>query len=474
MKGEKGVTSQLTLDEYVKVSFSNDKSAAYLAFNTFDEQFACTAEQLEGFLRTQGITYGIKMEELIKLASQPELYQTETIEVARGTAPVPGIDGYIHYAIAIDSENRGPLQAEDGSVDYKEILRLNNALRGQLIAEKVDPQPGEPGIDVAGERIPYKPGKEARFKLGKNIVLNPEQTAIYAAIDGVVSRTDNDKINVFPVYEVNGDIDYHTGNIDFVGTVVIRGNVLSNFRVRASGDIRVVGGVEGAELEAGGSIEITGGIIGYNKGLVKAAVNVKTGFIQEGNVQAGESVIVSQSIMHSHIQAGESIRCDGPKGLIVGGQLQAGEMVVGRTIGNTAFTVTEIEVGVLPELRNQLVVLRKELKTHNENLDKTEKALTLLDQLASVGQLGPDKMALRIKLSATKKSQLRERDDLKDSVLEIERRLEESGKAKIEVMHTIYGGSKLVIGRYTKYIKDTAQRVSFVFQDGDITMVANH
>lgn len=470
------MTSQLTIDQYVKISFSNDKSVAYMEIANLEleDGFEWNVEQLEGFLRTQGITHGIQMDELKKLAERPEVYRSELVTVACGTPPVPGIDGYIQYAVTLDDQNRGPREAENGRVDYKEIIRLNNTLKGQLIAEKVDPLPGEAGIDVKGEPIPYKPGKDVRFKIGKNIVLNPEQTAIYAAIDGMISFTDNEKINVFPVYEVNGDVDYHTGNIDFVGTVVIRGNVLSGFRVSASGDIRVVGGVEGAEIEAGGSIEITGGIIGYHKGLVKAAVDVKTGFIQDANVQAGETVHVSQSIMHSHVQAGISIRCDGPKGLIVGGHLQAGEMVVGRTIGNTAFTVTEIEVGVLPELRNQLVVLRKELKTHNENLDKTEKALVLLDQLAAVGQLGPDKMALRIKLSATKKSQLRERDEIRDSALEIEKRLEESGKAKIEVMHTIYGGSKLVIGRYTKYIKDTAQRVSFVFTDGDITMVPNH
>ncbi len=473
-KGENGVTSQLLLDEYLKLSFSNDKSVAYLELTKHDEQFECTAEQLEGFLRTQGVTYGIRMDELQKIALQPEQYASEAIAVAFGVKPVNGIDGKIQYNVSLDSNPRRPLETEDGKVDYKEIIRLNNAMKGQLIAEKVDPQPGEPGIDVSGEPIPYKPGKEARFKIGKNIVLNPEQTAMYAAIDGMISRTDNGKINVFPVYEVNGDIDYHTGNIDFVGTVVIRGNVLSNFRVKASGDIRVVGGVEGAELEAGGSIEITGGIIGYHKGLVKAAVDVKTGFIQDGHVQAGESVIVSQSIMHSQVQAGNSILCNGPKGLIVGGHLQAGEIIVARTIGNTAYTVTELEVGVLPELRNRLVSLRNELKTHMENLDKTEKALTLLDQLAAVGQLGPDKMALRIKLSATKKSQLRERDDIKDSILNIERTLEQSVKAKIEVIHSIYGGSKLVIGRYTKYIKDTAQRVHFIFENGDIAMLSNH
>ena len=69
--------------------------------------------------------------------------------------------------------------------------------------------------------------------MGKNVVCNPEMTIMYAAIDGLFTLTGGETINVFPIYEVNGDVDYHTGNIDFVGTVVIRGNVLTGFRIRA-------------------------------------------------------------------------------------------------------------------------------------------------------------------------------------------------------------------------------------------------
>lgn len=146
---------------------------------------------------------------------------------------------------------------------------------------------------------------------------------MYAAIDGLVTKTDRDKLNVFPVYEVNGDVDYNIGNIDFVGTVVIRGNILTGFRVKASGDIRVTGGIEGAEVESDGSIEITGGVIGSNKGYVKAGRNIRCSFVQEGNVIAYEDITVTQSIMHSNVRAGKSVRCLGAKGLIVGGIVQA-------------------------------------------------------------------------------------------------------------------------------------------------------
>ncbi|AIQ53305.1 DUF342 domain-containing protein [Paenibacillus sp. FSL R7-0331] len=460
---------QHALNQYVSITFSEDKGIAYLEFTKKDEDFSCSAEDLEGFLNGHDIRFGIQNDIVKRISSNPEEYFFSRVPVAIGYEPVHGVDGLVVMAMDLD-EDRKPLEREDGKVDYKDLVRLNNVLKGQLICEAIPPVPGHKGRAVTGEEIPCRPGREARFKIGKNVLLDQSETAMYAAIDGLVTLTDNGKINVFPVYEVNGDVDYSTGNIDFVGTVVIRGNVLTGFSVKSAGDIRIVGGVEGAELTAGGSVEITGGIIGYNKGLISAGKNVKVSFIQDGNVLAAEDVIVSQSIMHSNIRAGRDVLCNGTKGLIVGGIVQAGERVVARTIGNTMSTATAIEVGVVPELRNEINELRQELRQLLENEDKTNKALYLLNQLANNGQLSSDKVALRVKLNATKQAHIRDERRIKERVLEIEKMLEDTARARVEVVKTIYGGSKIVIGRYTRFVKDPTERVVFHYSDGDITL----
>lgn len=459
------------LGQILSITLSDDKTIAYIQFNKKDEEFSCSMEVFQQFLHDQGLRYGIQEDIVRRFVANPKEYFFSKTPIAIGVEPQNGEDGKIRYAVPLEDDIRfKPTETEDGKVDYKDVTRLNNVRKGQLIAELVPPLPGIPGTAVTGEQIPNKAGKEARFKVGKNVVLNPEKTAMYAAIDGLVTPTDKGKLNVFPVYEVNGNVDYSTGNIDFVGTVVIRGNVLSGFKVSASGDIRVIGGVEGAELYSEGSIEITGGIIGYNKGLVKAGHHVKSSFIQDGNVIAGENIIVTQSIMHSNIRAGKDVICSGSKGLIVGGSIQAGERVTARIIGNPMSTTTSVEVGVLPELRNELIDLRQQVKDIMMNLDKTDKALTLLDQLASLGKLSSDKLEMRAKLGMTKKSNLQEMNDLKERMLEIEKALEETGKARVDVLNMIYGGAKIVIGRYTKYIKEPISRMSFYFSEGDISM----
>ncbi|MFE4709683.1 DUF342 domain-containing protein [Paenibacillus sp. NPDC056722] len=457
------------LNQYLSITFSDDKGIAYLQFSKKDENFSCSIEELEAFLHSHNIRFGIQRDIVQRLSTHPEEYFFNRVPIAIGDSAENGTDGRVVLTIDME-ENRGPAEKADGKVDYKDLVRLHNVRKGQLIAKTVPPLAGKPGKMVTGEELPFKAGREAQFKVGKNVLVSNEETSMYAAIDGLVTITDKGKINVFPVYEVNGDVDYSTGNIDFVGTVVIRGNVLTGFSVKSEGDIRVVGGVEGAELIAGGSIEITGGIIGYHKGHVSAGKNVKVSFIQDGNVTAGEDVIVSQSIMHSDIRAGHDVVCNGTKGLIVGGTVQAGERVIARTIGNTMSTATALEVGVLPELRNEINELRQQLRQLLENDDKTTKALYLLNQLANSGQLSPDKIALRVKLNATKQSHQREETIIKSRVLEIERMLEDTGRARIEVVKTIYGGCKIVIGRYTRYVKDPTERVVFAYSEGDISI----
>ncbi|GGG12196.1 DUF342 domain-containing protein [Paenibacillus abyssi] len=458
------------LEAYIGIDISQDKLNASLFFLRAEDSFTTTTAELEQWIASNGIVFGIDIAVLDQIAKNPKPFFYNKTVIAKGQSPQDGSNGSIKYIYDMDDHQLKPAELEDGKVDLKEVIQLRNVRRGQLIAEKIPAEAARHGNAVTGEVLFGKDGKEARFKVGKNVVVGPDETSLYAAIDGMITKTDRDKINVFPVYEVNGDVDYNTGNIDFVGTVVVRGNVLTGFRIKASGDIRIIGGVEGAELESEGSIEITGGILAGHKGHILAGKNIKSSFIQEGNVFAAEDIIVSQSIMHSNVRAGHNVLCAGAKGLLVGGTVQAGEKVSARTIGNTMSTATTIEVGVKPELRAQLNELRSHLKTLTENLDKTEKALVLLDQLAAAGQLSSDKLAMRIKLTATKRQAADEQTSVKEQIFAIERTLDDTDRARVDAVNTVYGGTKIVIGRYTRFVKETVQRVSFRYSEGDIVM----
>jgi len=87
-----------------------------------------------------------------------------------------------------------------------------------------------------------------------------------------------------------------------------------------------------------------------------------------------------------------------------------------------------------------------------------------------MGKLPQDKLEMRSKLNMTKKSNTQELNLMKERILAIEKALEDTGKARVDVLKMIYGGSKIVIGRYTKYIKEPISRMTFYFSEGDISM----
>jgi len=245
---------------------------------------------------------------------------------------------------------------------------------------------------------------------------------------------------------------------------------LTGFSVKAAGDIRVTGSVEGAEIIASGSIDIAGGIVGNRKGYVKAGKSIRCLFIQDANVEAGDNIVVLQSIMHSTVKAGKQVDCNGAKGLIVGGVVQAGQSVIARTIGNQSYTPTSIEVGFNPDMRNELNQLTAGMNSLTDNLDKTEKALRLLEQMAMNAPLPNEKKQLYDKLQLTKQQLTEQMEQTRERMSELEQALENTEQAKVIVYGTVYGGARIVIGRYTRYIKDAAQRVTFSYANGEVSM----
>lgn len=459
-----------SLKDIVEVHISKDKMLAEIVLKEEGDSAGISVEVLKKVLGEHGVRYGILDYNLEKIAANPQSYVKALVEVARGIPPIDGEDGSIEYLLSY-VEKRKPVAMEesDGSVDFHNIKNVENIVKGQLLARKYPSTEGTDGVDVSGNKVPARKGKDAPWKLGKNVVLDNDKEAAYAAIDGQFCITEKEKINVFPIFEVNGDVDFGIGNIDFVGTVVVRGNILAGFKVKASGDLRVYGGIEGAEVDVNGSVEVTSGIAAQNKGFVRAGVDVKASFIQNAQVLAGQDVKVSQSIMHSKVSAGRELLCHEKKGLIVGGTVQAGEKVLARIIGNMMYTPTSVEVGAKPELREELAAIENRLKEVQENAAKTKQAIKLFEQM-SVAQreLPSEKKLMLIKLSNTQLTLQQELQELGQKKEQIIHELEECKSARIEVLTQIFTGTKLVIGNYVRYIKDNYTRTYFVLEEGDI------
>ncbi|MBU0899896.1 FapA family protein [bacterium] len=420
-------------------------------------------------LHKKGVIVGIKESELRNALSNKK-FNTPLI-VAEEIPPLPGKDAQINYKIKTDSTEVTLIEDENKKIDYKKISVVENVLAGQLIAlkEPASLEGGKPGKKVTGEEILIPLGKELKIPAGKNTKLSGDETELYATIDGHIILI-NDKLNVEPIYELKGDVNIRTGNIEFLGTVIIEGGVEDGFKVETEGDIRIADLVGAATLSAGGNIFIEGGIKGKKRANIFAKGDVKAKFVENAHISACRNIMISNEVLHSHLNAGRSVMVSENKGLIIGGRVRAGEEILANEIGCKVHTKTNIEVGVLPKTREQLQSLDYLIEKDEKILKQVKLNIATLEKMQSnlegnFTKEKADKLIQLKNLNTLISFRLRsyyERKEILGAQLAI------SKQGKISITKTIYPGTTVLVRGASLEVKEELTSVVLMFENNKI------
>ncbi len=453
--------TQEVISAQVEVTTSPDKMKAFLLLRAPEGGGTVTTQvQLHQSLKEKGVVYGIDMATVDDLSKYPVYGQN--IQIAAGIAAVNGKNGSIIYLVELRKE-RKPTILDDGTVDYKDMNLIENVVKGQIIAKMNEPQPGIPGYMVTGLEIKALDGKPAVFQKGKNASISTDGSLLTADIDGQILYADG-KISVFATFEVKADVDNSTGNIQVIGNVTVRGNVLAGFSIEAGGNVEIEGVAEGATIRAGGDIILKRGMIGNSKGILSAGGDIIAKYIENAIVEA-KADIRAEAIMHSDIKCGNKLELGGKKGLLVGGVARVGREVEARVIGSPMSTVTIIEVGIDPHLRERLKLLKTEVPQMEENLVKSNQAIGMLKKMDSVTTLSDDRREMLGKSTRSKFFYESRLQEYKKEITEIEGKLQQEASGKVKVMGSAYNGVRISIGSCSMYIKETLQYCT-LYRDG--------
>lgn len=414
-------------------------------------------------LHRYGIVYGIDESAIEKMLDQGIYYVEET--VAHGKPPQNGRDAMIKYHVDFNHKAK-PHILENGTVDYRHLGLIHNVVKGQPLAELIPATEGIPGKTVAGKTITARSGKKLPLPMGKNTVLSEDKLSLTASIDGKAEMIDG-KIHIFAIYEIPGNVDNSTGNIDFVGNVIVNGNVLTGFEIKAGGYIEVRGVVEGASISAKGDVLLRQGMQGMGKGRVQSHGNVIARFIENSTVEA-KGDILTEVILHSTISCGGRVQVKGRRGLIAGGSISAGIDISAINIGSPMATITELEVGVSPLLREEHSTLVDEMEKTMQELKKADQILTLLNKVESKENLSPDKAKMKLKAIRTKLASTQKVPKMRARIMELEDIFKGASTGKINIGGTVFPGVKVVIGTSVQYIKEQEEHVTFIREHGDV------
>ena len=430
----------------------------------FVDSSELTVDEIKSDLASLNVTNGIIEEQITKFIDERNYY--EKYLVAQGTMPREGKDGSIEYNFNVDLKPT-PKMNDDGTVDFHTLENVNHVKTGDIVAVLYPEDRGDAGIDVLGRSVLPRKVKRVLFRYGKNLSVSEDGTKLISQVSGHV-QLEGDKVFVSNCLELV-DVDASTGDIDYDGSVVIKGNVLAGFSVKAAGDISVSGIVEGATLISGGNITLNRGVQGMNKAVIKANGNLVTKFIESAQLVEVGGNIDTDSILHSKVNAKGKIVASGRNGLIVGGEVKSVVLVQAKNIGNAMGTNTVVGVGLDPTAKKRVDELKKSLSELGANKIKLNQVMEALRKKQELeGSLSDDKREFQQKTMRNIILLEQQLTEQKQELEQLREQLSEDINARVRVEGNIYIGVKLVFGEQNYFVKEKFSFCQFVKDHAEI------
>ena len=423
-----------------------------------------SAEMIKRALQAQGIIDPCVDEKRVNDFVDRPVYNVP-FDVAFAIQPVNGHDAYISYNFETDPKKIKAKVSDSGNINYKDWNQIQNVIAGQPLAQKILAERGKGGKTVFGRYLEATNGKDIQIQLGQNVSLDRDGVTIKADIDGEVMLI-NGKITVEPVKYLDS-VNVKTGDVKFVGTVIIKGSVEEGYKVEAT-NIEINGIVDKSRLEATGNIIVRQGIFGKGEGYVKAGKSLWAKFINDTTVEVEENVIVYDSIVNSNITAMKNIVVKGKKAQIIGGHLLATQEICARKIGSPGGGAeTILEVGIDPRAKKRLEELQTMQARSTKDFENIDLDIKNLEQQKKLRKKLPHEKEEKLRLLKEKCDQIT--IDLEQMTKEIDsiqkhlKELKAVGKVKCE--DTIYSDVKIYVRDACDEFKMECKKVTVFYDD---------
>lgn len=464
IRGEKMGTVQKR-EPQIRTSF--DEMEAYIVLPSVDDKEPWTMGEIRAALNQRNIKVGVD-EELLNKMIESKTYGREVC-FAKGKKAVDGEDGYYQYNFNLDF-NQKPTIRPDGSVDYWSIHNVEIVEEGQVIAIYNDPVEGQDGITVTGKLLVSKRGRPQQPLVGKGFERS-EDGKVYTATETGKIEMQKSRIMISSIYEVYGNVDLQTGNIDFRGDVLIHGNVTTGARIKATGTITIDGTAEGCILEANKDIILRGGMIGGERAQIRSKGNITAKFIEYSTVEA-DGFIEATSAMNSTLVSYDRIIFSGPHATVVGGSIYGCAGIEANSFGNNSEIKTEVYAGVHKKITQRIHVLEANIESSKALVGKINMGIKQFDEMAKERHIDVNSDERRISLLRTRIAKQAEISAYTDELTHLNAIVERSKGARVRVINMVHPGVEVSINEKKVRVKDSHKSVEFVMRNDKIVMLS--
>jgi uncharacterized protein len=395
----------------------------------------------------------------------PHEKQITKIKIAHSKPPVNGRAEY--FMPLINVEKKAGAVRDDGHIDFKEIESIIQVHKDQILLKHFPEVKPQDGFDIYGEKAAAVTEESKGFQRGDNIVQSKDPEIFVSAIDGCLD-IDKKKISVKAVATIKGDIDYESGNIEFNGSVIVKGSVKPGFRIKATGDVTIEQSVDDGIIETSGSVFVKMGVAGKGQTAIKADKDIKVKFVINSTLEAKGRIEVEDSIINCKVFSNDRVLVTSKHAKIMGGEVVALYRIEANVAGSSNETATVLSVGRNLEIERELTEVRIKLNRKKEELEdvmtkvKTSFGMHLFDDPKKYISALPEIKRKQCLLVLAQISNInKEIKDLNLQGMQIEQKLVLDEEPYIVIKDKIFPGSTINIKKRTKKIEEEISNAKF-------------
>ncbi len=264
-------------------------------------------------------------------------------------------------------------------------------------------------------------------------------------------------------------MDYSTGNIRFNGSVHVKGDVLSGFKIEVDKHILVDGICQDCEIIAKGNVILRTGIKCTGSGLVRAGGTAVIGYAEKAKVYARESIEIRKYAFNCELFAGTKIDAMNGDGIIAGGLIRAFQDISVKQLGTNGNSKFNVIIGMKYYIEFELEKLRREKVRIAETIERVDTALSRFN-------LNRPKIANHPKII----KMLEVKSSLGELITELDKReakLIEENKAKsprMKVKNKVFEGVTVMFYNVGAVVKEPMENMVFYYDDkyGEVAWIS--
>lgn len=213
-----------------------------------------TIDEVKEILKSKNVVYGLNLENIKSLCEDKS--GTEYM-VAEGKEIIETVQDTVK--LEFEKEKIHKVVDDAVNIDFREVKDIAMVKPGEKIGEIILGKQGEDGVSVNNKPIKCAKYIAGAFNIGEGAAR--KDNLVISTIEGM-PEFKNNTFCVKRLYQVDSNVDLSTGNVNFIGSVLVKGNVSEGMTVVAGSDVNIAGNVELAKILAKGDLHISGNVIG--------------------------------------------------------------------------------------------------------------------------------------------------------------------------------------------------------------------